>query len=162
MYNTEGPELKAHSWNTELHFTRAQPGGNGNGPMRELVRFYAALLGHGELEGRRILSPQTVEAMTARHRAGIYDQTFKHILDWGLGVILNSNQYGAETVPYGYGHHASYRTFGHAGYRSSVAFADPERHLAVALICNGTPGNDAHESRNRAVLDALYEDLELA
>jgi CubicO group peptidase (beta-lactamase class C family) len=161
MFNTEGPELKAHGWDTELHFTQAQPGGNGNGPMRELARFYAALLGHGELDGARILSPQTVEAMTARHRAGLFDQTFKHILDWGLGVIVNSNQYGAETVPYGYGHHASYRTFGHAGYRSSVGFADPERRLAVALLCNGTPGNEAHERRNRAILDAVYEDLGL-
>lgn len=161
MYNTEGGGAKPHSWNTERHFTQPQPGGNGNGPMRELARFYAALLGHGALDGARILSPQAVEAMTARHRAGIYDQTFKHVLDWGLGVIVNSNQYGADTVPYGYGHHASYRTYGHAGYRSSVAFADPERRLAVALICNGTPGDDAHERRNRAVLDALYADLGL-
>jgi hypothetical protein len=43
-----------------------------------------------------------------------------------------------------------------------VAFADPEHGLAVALAFNGTPANDAHEQRIRAVLDALYEDLGLS
>ncbi|HYX24135.1 MAG TPA: serine hydrolase, partial [Thermoanaerobaculia bacterium] len=104
-------------------------------------------------------SSQTVEALTARHRAGMVDATFKHVLDWGLGFIVNSVQYGAETVPYGYGRHASARTFGHSGYRSSTGFADPERGLAVALAFNGTPGNERHEMRVRSVLDAVYEDL---
>jgi CubicO group peptidase (beta-lactamase class C family) len=87
------------------------------------------------------------------------DATFKHVLDWGLGLIVSSVQYGAETVPYGYGHHASSRTFGHSGYRSSVGFADPERGLAVAVAFNGTPGNEQHEMRVRSVLDSIYEDL---
>ena len=92
--------------------------------------------------GRRVLLPQTVEAFTSPHRVGMLDVTFKHVLDWGLGFIVNSIQYGAETVPYGYGHHASPRTFGHSGYRSSAGFADPERGLAVALAFNGTPSNE--------------------
>jgi len=123
--------------------------------MRELGRFYEMLLGRGG----QILSPQSVEALTARHRVGMMDSTFKHMMDWGLGFIPNSAMYGVETVPYAYGHHASRRAFGHSGYRSSVAFADPEHGLAVALAFNGTPSNEAHEQRIRAVLDALYEDL---
>ena len=87
------------------------------------------LLGRGSWRGRRVLLPQTVEAFTSPHRIGMLDVTFKHVLDWGLGFIVNSNQYGAETVPYGYGHHASPRTFGHSGYRSSTGFADPEHGL---------------------------------
>ena len=35
-----------------------------------------ALLGRGALEGHRVLTPQTVEAITARHRVGLYDETF--------------------------------------------------------------------------------------
>src|SRR6186997_3272014 len=87
------------------------------------------------------------------------DGTFKHVMDWGLGFIPNSAIYGAETVPYAYGHHASRRAVGHSGYRSSVAFADPEHGLVAALAFNGTPSNEAHEQRIRAVLDALYEDV---
>jgi CubicO group peptidase (beta-lactamase class C family) len=162
MWNTEGAEPAPHGWDTEERCVRPSPGGNGYGPMRELGRFYEMLLGRGTLAGRRLLGSQTVEALTARHRAGMVDVTFKHVLDWGLGFIVNSVQYGAETVPYGYGHHASYRTFGHSGYRSSTGFADPENGLAAALAFNGTPANDAHERRIRAVLDGAYEDLGLA
>ena len=157
--NREGEELKDHGWDTEERVVRPSPGGNGYGPMRELGRFYEMLLGRGSWRAQRILLPQTVEAFTTPHRVGMVDATFKHVLDWGLGFIVNSIQYGAETVPYGYGHHASARTFGHSGYRSSVGFADPERGLAVALVFNGTPSNEAHERRVRAVLDAVYEDL---
>jgi CubicO group peptidase (beta-lactamase class C family) len=159
MWNTEGGELKDQGWDAEERVVRPSPGGNGYGPMRELGRFYEMLLGRGSRNGRRVLLPQTVEAFTTPHRIGMTDVTFKHVLDWGLGFIVNSIQYGAETVPYGYGHHASARTFGHSGYRSSVGFADPERGLAVALAFNGTPGNERHEARIRSALDAIYEDL---
>lgn len=162
MWNTEGPEIKDHGWDSEARCVRPNPGGNGYGPVRQLGRFYEMLLSRGSLAGRRVLSPQAVEALTARHRTGMMDATFKHVLDWGLGFIVNSARYGAETVPYGYGHHASARTFGHSGYRSSAGFADPERGLAIALAFNGTPSNERHEARVRSVLDALYEDLGMA
>jgi CubicO group peptidase (beta-lactamase class C family) len=162
MWNTEAPTPEAHGWDSAERCVRPNPGGNGYGPVRELGRFYEMLLARGALAGRRILSPQAVEAMTARHRAGMMDSTFKHVLDWGLGFIVNSAQYGAETVPYGYGHHASPRAFGHSGYRSSTGFADPERQLAVAVAFNGTPSSERHEGRVRSVLDAVYEDLGLA
>jgi CubicO group peptidase (beta-lactamase class C family) len=166
LYNTEGAPPRRHGWTSPDRLTQPHPGGNGYGPVRELGRFYEMLLGRGapleNRNGRRVLSPQTVEACTARHRVGMVDQTFRHELDWGLGVILDSKRHGAETVPYGYGHLCSPRTFGHSGYRSSVGFADPEHGLAVALVWNGTPSNEAHEGRVRAVLDALYRDLGLA
>jgi len=159
MWNTEGEEPKEQGWGTEERVTRPSPGANGYGPIRELGRFYEMLLGRGSRNGHRLLLPQTVEAFTTPHRIGMTDVTFKHVLDWGLGFIVNSIQYGAETVPYGYGHHASSRTFGHSGYRSSAGFADPEQGLAVALAFNGTPADERHEQRIRSVLDALYEDL---
>jgi CubicO group peptidase (beta-lactamase class C family) len=159
LYNTEGAPPRQHAWTAEQRLTGVHPGGNGYGPMRELVRFYEMLLGRGSLTGRKVLSAQAVEALTARHRVGLVDQTFRHELDWGLGFILDSKRHGVETVPYGYGRLSSPRTFGHSGYRSSTAFADPEAGLAVALVMNGTPAEAAHERRIRAVLDALYEDL---
>jgi CubicO group peptidase (beta-lactamase class C family) len=161
LYNTEGAPPRQHSWTSEARLVSVHPGGNGYGPVRELARFYAMLLGRGSLGGRRVLSAQAVEALTARHRVGLVDQTFKHEIDWGLGFILDSKRYGVETVPYGYGRLGSPRTFGHSGYRSSTAFADPEPGLAVALVMNGTPGEADHERRIRAVLDAIYLDLGL-
>jgi len=161
MWNTESPDRPLYDWDSEASCVRPSPGANGYGPLRELGRFYEMLLARGAWNNRRILLPQTVEALTAPHRIGMLDATFKHVMDWGLGFIVNSIQYGAETVPYGYGHHASRRAFGHSGYRSSVAFGDPERGLAVALAFNGTPSNEQHELRVRSVLDAVYADLGL-
>ena len=138
------------------------PGGNARGPMHDLGRFYQMLLGHGELDGARVLSDESVELMTTPQRVGMFDETFRHVMDWGLGTIIDSNRYGADTVPYGYGKHSSPRTFGHGGSQSSVAFADPDRKLAVAVVFNGMPGEAKHDIRMRALLAALYEDLGLA
>ena len=158
----EKPWPPRHEWDTPERCTTVNPGGNGYGPVRELRRFYEMLLDRGTFQGRRILRSETVDALTSRQRTGMIDATFLHVIDWGLGFIIDSKRYGAETVPYGYGHHASDRTFGHSGYRSSTAFADPEHGLAVALVWNGTPSSEDHERRVRATLDALYEDLGLA
>jgi CubicO group peptidase (beta-lactamase class C family) len=141
--------------------TDCRPGGSGYGPTRELGRFYEMLLNRGELNGTRIIDPETVDLFTDRHRVGMHDRSFKHIIDWGLGFIPNSAKYGVDTVPYGYGPHASDQAFGHSGYQSSVAFADPPHKLAVAIVFNGMPGEAAHHKRNNAILDALYTDLGL-
>jgi CubicO group peptidase (beta-lactamase class C family) len=158
----EKPGPVRHDWDAPERCTTSNPGGNGYGPMRELGRLYEMLLGRGSFQGRRILLPQTVDTFTSRQRVGLIDATFLQVLDWGLGFIVDSKRYGAETVAYGYGHFASDRTFGHSGYRSSAAFADPEQGLAVALVFNGTPSNEQHERRIYAALDAIYRDLGLA
>ena len=151
------------TWDTKQTTTLCRPGANGRGPMRELALFYETMLNGGlsPKTGRRILSPQAGEAMTARHRTGLSDRTFNHIVDVGLGFIINSAMYGPESVPYGYGPHASPRTFGHGGSQSSAGFADPEHGLAVAFVFNGTPGEAKHQRRLRAFTAAIYEDLGL-
>ena len=124
--------------------------------------FQQMMLNGGELDGARLLSPQTIEAMVARHRVGMFDHTFRHVLDFGLGFIINSSMYGKETVPYGYGDHASPRAFGHSGAQSACAFADPEHRLVVAWVCNGQTSEPKHPQRQRAITNAIYEDLGLA
>ena len=161
MYSTENGNLMARGWHREPHVVGCSPGGNGYGPIRELGRFYEMLLDRGRWNGATILSPQTVEALTTPHRVGMLDQTFKHRLDWGLGFIVNSNHYGDELPPYGYGRYASRRTYGHSGFQSSTGFADPEHALAVALAVNGNPGGPRHTERFRDITEAIYEDLDL-
>lgn len=139
-----------------------RPGASARGPVRELGRFMQMLLDRGAFDGRRVLHPATVAWMTERHREGLFDQTFMHKLDFGLGFIIDSNRYGAETVPYGYSRHASPDTFGHSGAQSSCAFADPGHGLVVAWAANGQPGEREHQHRQRAVNTAIYEALGLA
>ena len=120
--------------------------------MRQLVRLYEMLL--GRRSARRCSDPRAGERamMTARPRVGLFDETFRHELDWGLGIIPNNRRYGVDTVPYGYGRHASDAAFGHSGSQSSVAFADPEHELCVAVVLNGTCGERRHQARIRALL----------
>jgi CubicO group peptidase (beta-lactamase class C family) len=135
-----------------------RPGANARGPIRGLGRLYEALL----RKSGELLTPQTIEAMTARHRTGVYDLTFKHVMDMGLGVIVNSNLYGAETVPYGYGPLAGARTYGHSGQQSSCGFCDPDRRLIVAWMCNGMPTPQLHARRQYQINQAIYQDLQRA
>lgn len=163
MHDTSGPEPEVIAELSGPHaFASARPSGSGVGPAGDLLRFFAALLGKGQLDGSRVLGPQTVDAMCARHRAGLSDETFGAIVDWGLGVMVNSWQYKRRPAPYGYGDHASMRTFGHGGSQSSVAFADPDAGLAAVVIFNGMAGESGHHRRTQPVLNALYEDLGLA
>ena len=161
-HDTSGPEPKApHALDSEAGAASVRPGSNGRGPIRQLGMFYEMMLGKGRRGDVRILSPQTAEALVAGHRIGMHDQTFRHVIDWGLGFIRNSNRYGVDTVPYGFGPHASDRTFGHSGAQSSTGFCDPEHGLVVAWACNGMPGEKHHDERLRAIDAAIYEDLGL-
>lgn len=149
-------------WDTESGAGICRPGGGGRGPARELVRLYEMLLSGGEWGGHRVISSDTARLLTTRHREGMFDDTFRHKVDWGLGFILESNRYGPQTIPYGFGLHASPNAFGHGGQQSSAAFADPQHGLAVAIIANGTPGEPRHNKRARELHTAIYEDLGLA
>ncbi len=141
--------------------TSPAPGSSCRGPIRELARFYEMLLSGGTWQGQTLLSKESVRLMTSRQRKGQFDQTFQHTVDFGLGLIINSNQYGANTIPYGFGRRASPETFGHGGSQSCIGFADPDHRLAVAVVANGYPGEVPHNRRFRDLLTALYDDLEL-
>jgi len=162
IYARAQGELQPLDWNSAERCAMPSPGSNTRGPIRELGLFYEMLLNEGVANGRRIVTPQTVAALTARHRVGCYDLTLAHAVDFGLGVIVDSNLYGADTVPYGYGRYCSPRTFGHGGAQSSQGWCDPDNRLVVAYYFNGRPGEGQHSRRTRSLNEAIYTDLELA
>ena len=136
---------------TEAWVTWGRPTGGGHGPIGQLGRFYAALLDH------RLLSAPVVEAMTARHLCGVYDEKLNAVVDRGLGFMLGSSYPG-----HSYGPYASRRAFGHGGRNWCVAFADPAYGLAAAVYWNGRVDGDTHADRQSTLLAALYRDLDLA
>lgn len=144
-------------WHEEFCCTVPAPGSNTRGPARELGRFYECLTGYGP----ELLSSEWRRQLQTRQRIGLYDRTLMHVVDFGLGVIVDSNQYGADTVPYGYGRHCSPRTFGHGGSQSSIAFADPEHGLVVACVADSRIGEGRHQKRNGGIVEAVYQDLDL-
>lgn len=162
LYAREQGELKPFDCRQPARCIAPSPGANLRGPIRDLGRFYEMLLREGAGEVGRVLSPQSVAAMTARHRVGDFDQTLAHVVDFGLGVIVDSNRYGAETVPYGYGRSCSPRSFGHGGAQSSQGWCDPESGLVVAYFFNGRPGEPQHNRRARKLNEAIAVDLGLS
>jgi CubicO group peptidase (beta-lactamase class C family) len=109
------------------------PAANGFFTARSLARMYAMLAGGGEVDGVRILSPETVAAAATVHSHGP-DLVLVLPMDWRLGYHRVFTSRG--TVGTG---------FGHFGFGGSGGWADPARDLAVAYVCNrgtGTPIGD--------------------
>ena len=164
-FDTSGAEPRPGSLAPDRphQLTAVMPGGNGRGPMRELARLLELLDGGGEREGVRLLASDTVAALTSRQRHGLYDHTWNAVIDCGLGLTLDSKRHhGGANHLYGYGRYASDRSFGHAGFRTTLAFCDPECSLVVCCSWNGmVADDDVHSRRQHALCEALYRDLGL-
>lgn len=144
-----------------------RPSGNFAAPARDMRRLYEGLLAGGQMDGVRALQPATVAEWTRKHRRGAHDQTFRRVVDFGLGFVCDSKEHlqageDPDGIPYGYGRHASPLAVGHSGYQSSVAFCDPAHGLAAAVVFNGYNGEQGHQERVVPVLRALYEETGLA
>lgn len=162
LHGTFGGEIRPHpDWWIRDRICQFQPGSSSCGPIYQLGQFYESLLVDRKAGGNRLLKEQTVTQWTHSQRIGLFDHTFQHTMDWGLGFMVNSNRYGAETVPYSFGRPSSDSVFGHGGSQSSCGFADPVHGLVVAWIVNGMPGEPKHQSRAREINSAIYQDLGL-
>jgi CubicO group peptidase (beta-lactamase class C family) len=138
--------------------TCCRPGGNGRGPAREFLRFYECMRRMtAGVEG--VLRVETARDLVGPHRIGMYDKTFRHTIDWGLGFMRQSDYTAPGEVPYQFGTYASRQAFGHCGNQSTAAFCDPVHGLSVVVLTNGMPGEERHQRRMRDLLDALYTDL---
>jgi CubicO group peptidase (beta-lactamase class C family) len=103
----------------------AIPGAGAIVNARSVARLYAMLAGGGELDGVRILSPESVRlaaAPQAEPEAGRYRWWHAH----GLGYTLGGGPGPTE-------HLAS--AFGYEGV-GTIGFADPSRRFAFALLKN--------------------------
>ena len=141
--------------NHAVFISRCRPGSGLRASADFLCRFYQALLSPPS----GWLSPSTLNTLVRPQRSGKFDRTFMATIDLGMGFLLPTPQPNGLPMPYGYGPHSSARCFGHSGNQSSCAFADPDRGLAVAWMCNGMPGEPQHQRRQQAINTALYEDL---
>jgi CubicO group peptidase (beta-lactamase class C family) len=151
VYDTvDGPADAMEFMSSKERIASYHPGVNALGPMRDLARLLEFLAGLGQYP--EILQESTRAAMTARHRVGLYDPPHRGYASWGLGVNTESRYFGRE---------CSMRTFGHKGFSTSMAFADPEVGLAIAFLANGIPTEDQAQERDQHLVSSLYADLGL-
>ena len=90
----------------------------------DLSRYARLMLGHGALDGKRILSKQVVSEMTAVHFCG--NPPVKRGLGWDMDSPYSSPK----------GILFSERSFGHTGYSGSSIWIDPQTDLFVILLTN--------------------------
>jgi CubicO group peptidase (beta-lactamase class C family) len=118
--------------NDPRFLTGVIPSGNVIATANELSRFYQLLLNGGELDGVRIFEPQTVRRATLEQSYLEMDFTLALPFRYGMGFMLGGewlSLYGPHTL------HA----FGHLGFTNIVAWADPDRQVAAALMTSGKP-----------------------
>ena len=159
MYDTsKGVPTEQEDLTQRASITCCRPGGNGRGPAREFIKLYEAMLTMTRGEDG-ILKAETAKDLISSHRKGMFDKTFRHTMDWGLGFMRQSDHYAPGEVPYQFGSHASEASFGHCGNQSTAAFCDPDHDLCVAVLFNGMPGEERHQKRMRDVLDTLFKEI---
>ena len=92
----------------------------------DVAKFYQMMLNRGAVNGRQILKPETVAAMT-RKQTG--DLRARAGMPWGLGfcVIEDPGQVEANAT-------LSRGTFGHGGAFGTQSWADPTRGIVYVLM----------------------------
>jgi CubicO group peptidase (beta-lactamase class C family) len=116
--------------------------GNGTGTAEGLARVYAMLSMDGELDGVRIVSPESIDVFRTQVAAGanaLYDDfrlpngsAVNYELHYGLGYELNTATPG-QPRPFG---GPVDEAFGHRGAGGQVGFCDSINRVAVGYVRN--------------------------
>ena len=114
---------------------------------RDYVRFLQMILGRGEIDGVRILSPRSVDLMTSNQIPGIYSSSGR-----GFGL-------GFETVErIGASGYYSVGSFGWGGAYGSTYMVDPAERMVVVFMINQMPnGSDVASKFPTLVYQALTD-----
>ena len=108
------------------------PSGNVVSTANDGSRFFELLLNEGELDGVRVFDPRTIHR--AVELAGVLEiDSFLGLpVRYGMGFMLGS------PGPSLYGWNAP-RAFGHIGFTTVLAWADPDRAMSACLLTSGKP-----------------------
>jgi CubicO group peptidase (beta-lactamase class C family) len=139
--------------NTPQYLTSVLPSSNTVSTAYELSRFAEILRRGGELDGVRVLRPDTLRAAVKECRRLRPDVAVGLApLRWGTGYMLGSKRFG----PFGRNAPAA---FGHTGLTNIAVWADPERRLAAGLISSGKPGPHREANRYPALLNRIAAEI---
>lgn len=130
------------TWNDPDVWRSEIPAANGITNARSLAKLYAATV--GEVDGVRILDPDTVRAATVERSAGP-DGTLIVPTRFGAGFFLSSTF----SPLMGEG------SFGHAGAGGSLGFADPNAKVGFAYVMNKMSASLSDDPRTRGLIDAV-------
>jgi CubicO group peptidase (beta-lactamase class C family) len=144
-----------------LFHTTRNPGDGLWASARSIGHFYELLCCHAvggtwHAAHDRLLDAPTVQQMIRPQRPSFFEEA--PLIDFGLGLTLESRRHGDEYAYYGT--YSTARSFGHQGHGSSpMAYADPEHELVLAFNGNGLPGFAPGRAIWHRVSDAVYREL---
>lgn len=139
--------------NSERFLTSVVPSSSTVSTAEELSRFAEILCRGGELDGVRVMRPETLRAATRECRRLRPDvATGLAPMRWGTGFMLGSKRFG----PFG---RDAAGAFGHTGLTNIAVWADPERRLSVGLVSSGKPGGHPEAGRYTALLDRINAEV---
>lgn len=133
-------------WNRPDIRAAEMPSSNGVGSARALARLYASLI--GEVDGIRVLKPETVAAACVPHSDGP-DRVIILPSRFGLGFTLQP------MLAPGAGREA----FGHPGAGGSLAFADPVTRLSFGYVTTRMKFDPSGDERTRQLVKAVYDSI---
>ena len=132
------------------------PAGNGHFTARALAKMYAAFARDGVIDGVRLVSPEGIKEMN-RLVIEEFDIVIGAKSRRGIGFSLGGPIEGV-TGAMG----SSETAFGHGGAGGSIAFADPEAKLAVAVTLNKMQFEQPGKGRTLEICDLIREELGVA
>ena len=127
---------------------QCMPAGGYFSTAMDVSKFCRMLLNKGKLEGKRILSEESVKQMTMVQSG---EAKWKdHLADYGFGLKITTNQGGDEGLSIG--------SYGHGGAFATQMWVDPVRERVVILMVqHGGFPFDAGKKINPTVLKAALE-----
>ncbi|MBS2019258.1 MAG: beta-lactamase family protein [Deltaproteobacteria bacterium] len=125
------------------------PSVNGHATARGIARIYGAVARGGELDGVRILSPESIARCQAEQSRG-EDRILGVPTRFSLGFMLPQPTHD----PF-----AAEGAFGHPGAGGSMGFADPEARLSFGFVMNRSGNEILSDPRVRALSEAVYASL---
>lgn len=139
--------------NTPLFLTSVVPSSSTVSNADELSRFAEILRRGGELDGVRIMRPETLRAAIKPARRMRPDvATGLKPMRWGTGYMLGGKRFG----PFGKDTESA---FGHTGLVDIAVWADPARALSAAIVSSGKPGGHREANRYPAVLNRIAAEI---
>jgi CubicO group peptidase (beta-lactamase class C family) len=127
------PADRIVEWAADPRFRAAVvPSANVMTSAQELARFFDVMRGGGELDGVRVLDPGTIRRALTQQSHLELDLSLGFPTRFGYGLMLGArvvSLFGLDTQ------HA----FGHLGFTNTLAWADPERATAAAVVTSGKP-----------------------
>lgn len=126
------------------------PAANGHTTARALARIYGALARGGEVDGVRILEPETIDAAIEEQAFGPDAVLGGLPMRFGLGFMLRQDFMPLSPNP---------RAFGHPGAGGSIGMADPDAKVGFGYTLNKMQQGLVGGAGGFAMLGAFFEAL---